>query len=317
MLIPHVVRRPWAISTETAETIRQILEGEGFTGLRRLAEFHRAARPHAISAEAAERGFELRTIALEAGPARQGGGRPSSGVVAVIPVFGVLTQRGDIVDSVQTTSTAGVAAAVQAAVGEPAVDAVLLEFDTPGGEVHGVTEAAAVLREARASKPIVAVANSSALSAGYWLFAQADEGFVTPSGEVGSIGVYGAHIDVSKQLEAEGKKVTLVYAGKYKVEGNQYAPLTDEALATLQSHVDRHFAMFEPDVAKGRKVPVDQVRSDFGQGRTVGAKQAVAAGMADEVGTIDEALRRAAVLGAERKRGAASLAAAKATLARL
>ena len=86
--------------------------------------------------------------------------------------------------------------------------------------VYGVAELADQIQSARASKPVVAIANSLAASAAYWIGCAAGEFYVTPGGEVGSIGVWQAHFDYSQAIASEGVKPTLISAGKYKVEGN-------------------------------------------------------------------------------------------------
>jgi ClpP class serine protease len=139
---------------------------------------------------------------------------------------------------------------------------------------------------------MVAVANTMAASAGYWLACAPGELVVTPSGAVGSIGVWGAHEDISAAMEKEGVKVTLVSAGKYKVEGNPYEPLSDEAKAALQADVDNFYSMFVKAVAKNRGVSQDSVANGYGQGRMVMASLAVKQGMADSVATLDQTLAR-------------------------
>lgn len=292
MLIHHVVGRPWAVTPEIAEQVRAILQAEGFAGLRQLSEFHKELKAHA----------QARTIAT--------GGNRGGGGVLVIPVFGFLTHRGGVVESAPTTSTAALAEATRAAAADPKIDAIVHEHDSPGGEVYGVTEAAAAIREARRFKPVVSAINTHSGSADYWLASQADEVIITPSGELGSIGVYGAHEDKSEELKAQGRKITLVSAGKYKVERAPFGPLSTEAVAAMQADVDRYYGQFVSDVAKARRVSVDAVRNGFGEGRMVGAKAAVEQGMATAVGTIDDAIRRAAQLGAEKRRGMSALAAA-------
>ena len=81
-------------------------------------------------------------------------------------------------------------------------------------------------------------------------------------------------------------------AGKYKVEGNPFEPLSDEARAAIQASVDAFYDMFIAAVARNRAVDEDVVRNGFGQGRTVLADQAVREGMADRVGTLDDTLAR-------------------------
>lgn len=275
----RVLGRPWAIRGEIADHVQRLLRARGFGGLRELAQLRAdvVGRPDIEAA--------------------RGGGRTGGGAVAVIPAIGVLTQRGGVIDCMETRSTAQLVAEVRAMVAEPTVDGIVLEFDSPGGEVFGVPEAAAAIRDLAAVKPIVAHANSVAASAAYWLASACSELWVTPSGEVGSIGVYCAHVDESKALEAEGIVVTLISAGKYKVEGNPLEPLGDEARAAMQLPVDLFYSMFTRDVAKGRGVSPKKVQGGFGEGRMVAAAAAVEQGMADKVGTLEDAIRRASSLG--------------------
>lgn len=183
---------------------------------------------------------------------------------------------------------------LRAAVADESVGGIVLDIDSPGGSTDQVTETAAEIRAARQIKPVVAVANSKAASAAYWLAAQADELVVTPSGQVGSIGVYGVHQDLTGALANEGITATLISAGKYKTEGNPLEPLTDEAREAFQALVNDVYGMFVADVAKGRGVTAASVRDGFGQGRMVTAKSAVTDGMADRVDTLDNVIARMA-----------------------
>jgi signal peptide peptidase SppA len=225
----------------------------------------------------------------------------ASGDVVVIPVLGTITQRSPWYGS----STEFLANALRAALADGS-RAIVLEVDSPGGEVYGVDELASLIRAARATKPIVAVSNALTASAAYYLAAQADELLVTPSGEVGSIGVYGGHEDWSGALDQMGIVITLISAGEGKTDGNPFEALSDEARADMQAAVDRYYGMFASAVAKGRKVSVETVRSSW-KAKVYGAKEAVAIGMADAVGTLDDAIRRAAALSTERRAVAASV----------
>jgi hypothetical protein len=93
-----------------------------------------------------------------------------------------------------------------------------------------------------------------------------------PSADVGSIGVYAAHVDASAAARRRGLKYTLISAGKFKVEGNPFEPLSDEARAAMQASVDEFYAMFTSDVAKNRDVSVKDVRNGYGEGRVLTAK---------------------------------------------
>lgn len=222
--------------------------------------------------------------------------RPSArraGAVAVLPVFGALYPRANMMAEVSGgTSMQVFNAAFAEAVANPEVKAIVLDIDSPGGAVTGIPETVAHIMAAREDKYIVAVANNMAASAAYWLGSAANEFYVTPSGEVGSIGVLTMHQDFSKQLEEAGVKSTIIRAGKYKADRNPYEPLSDETKQSIQAAVDEYYNMFISAVAKGRGVPAATVRAGFGEGRMVLAKQAVAENMVDGIATLEEVLAK-------------------------
>ncbi len=226
---------------------------------------------------------------------RQASSGMSSGGIAVLPLYGVVTQRGNMVEDVSgpgSVSTQQFASALRQALADDTVSQILIDIDSPGGSVYGVAELADEIISARSQKPVVALANSLAASAAYWIGCAASELYVTPGGEVGSIGVWQAHFDYSQALAAEGVAPTLISAGKYKVEGNPYAPLDEEAQGFMQSRVDDYYAAFTKGVARGRGVPIAQVRDGMGQGRVLGADAALAQNMVDGVATFDDVVRK-------------------------
>lgn len=217
--------------------------------------------------------------------------RRSSGAVAVIPVTGMITQRPTLFSALfGGTSTVALADAVEAAVADTAVASIVLAFDSPGGTVTGVTEASARIRAARGAKPIIAIADPQAASAAYWLASAADSIYITPSGMAGSIGVYTEHVDESAALEALGVRVTTIKYGARKAEGASHEPLSEDALAAIQADVDYYGRMFESDVAKGRGVRVAKVQRDYGQGASLTADAALAAGLVDGIMSLDEVI---------------------------
>jgi signal peptide peptidase SppA len=142
-------------------------------------------------------------------------------------------------------------------------------------------------------------------SAAYWIGSAASEVVATPSAMVGSVGVVVVHMDESKALEMLGVKPTFITAGKYKAEGDPAQPLTDAARERLQEMVDQYYAAFVGGVARGRGVPVAEVRTSYGQGRLLTAREGLAAGMVDRIATLDETLGR--VLTGKRGQGARAL----------
>lgn len=217
------------------------------------------------------------------------------GGVAVIGLRGILEHRAEQVNDISGpggTSMQGFLSRFRDAVTNDSIGAVVIDADTPGGSVDGVPEAAAEIFGARGSKPIVAVANTLAASAGYWLASQADEFVVSPSGKVGSIGVFTAHSDLTEKMAMRGEKVTLVHAGRHKVEGNPFEPLGDEARDHLQGVVNSYYDEFVDAVARGRGVKVGAVTGGFGEGRVVKAGDALKEGMVDRVDTLENVIGR-------------------------
>lgn len=217
----------------------------------------------------------------------------SSGGIATIPITGVITQHRSIYSMLGFgTSTTEVTQALRAALDDDSVTAIVLDVDSPGGSVYGVEELAREIYASRAVKRIVAVASGMAASAAYWLASNASEFYASPSSEVGSIGVVQSHSDVSEMLKQQGVHVTLISAGKHKVEGNPFEPLGKEAQDFLQTRTNEYYASFTRSVARGRNVSVEKVRTSFGQGRLLGAAAGRAAGMIDGIMTMDQVVRQ-------------------------
>lgn len=235
-------------------------------------------------------------------------GRKSVGDIAVMKVSGFISQKPTIWSELfGGTSTEEIASAVRAAMAEPSIGAVVLDVDSPGGAVFGLTEAAAVLRSVRGSKPLIAVSNSLMASAAYWLGSQADEVVASPSSITGSIGVMAVYVDHSKEIEQAGLGVEEIVSAPRKAEGSGVKPLTTDARATIQARVDRYGAMFETDVARGRGVSPAKVRARYGQGVTFTAEDAKAAGLVDRVASFEDTVGRLAAGHRPRPRLAAEM----------
>lgn len=217
----------------------------------------------------------------------------AGGAVAVIPLTGVITPRGSFLSMLFGGAPGGLMdfrEQFATAVASPDVGAIVLDVDSPGGLIDLVPETAAEILAARGSKPIVAVANTMAASAAYWIASQADELVVTPSGDVGSVGVYMVHYDCSAMNEKLGIAATYISAGQYKTEGNPDEPLSEGASADWQQEIDTLYDMFVEGVATGRGVSADTVRSGYGEGRTLLAARALTAGMVDRVDTLENVI---------------------------
>jgi signal peptide peptidase SppA len=299
----------WAIKEETLEVMQSLLrqrsEGERWSAeeiRNRIADANAASGYVSI----ARGGARFLAADHEVGlPTGKGGGiameRPtgernfaSAGSIGLIPIVGIISHRMSMMSEV---SGAGAGASIQKltaqfrqALNEPNCKAIVFDCDSPGGSVDGVMELASEIYNARSQKPITAVVNSTCCSAAYWLASSAQQIICTPSGQAGSIGVYMTHEDISEALKREGIKVSIIKAGKYKIEGNSSEPLQDEARAALQSKVDDYYGFFVRAVAQNRGTSQTAVRGGYGQGRSVLAADAVKQGLVDGVGTLDEVL---------------------------
>lgn len=265
----------WAIRPETLLSVRSI---EGIGRLRSL-----------IGNAAAQM-----DDTPEGTSAAKGRGRPAAinGDVMVIPLQGVLTPNVSFLALLFGIESGlnSFRRQLRNAAGDSDIGAIVLDIDSPGGVVDLIPEVAGEIKAVAAKKPVVAVANTLAASAAYWLASQASEVIVTPSGEVGSIGVYMEHRDISAALDMVGIKPTLISAGKYKIEGNPYEPLDTEAVKAIEASVQDYYDMFVKDVASGRNASVSEVKSGYGEGRVLTAKRAVSAGLADRVDTLDNVI---------------------------
>ena len=210
--------------------------------------------------------------------------------VGIVPIVGELVNRGAYVGaSSGLVSYEGVQQQLRAAAGDPKVNALLLDLQSPGGEAVGAMETAAAVRAIAATMPVVAVVNGMAASAAYAIASGASEIWTVPTGISGSIGVVMLHVDQSEKLAKAGVKPTLIFAGDHKVDGHSLGPLPDGVQADMQAKVDQFYGLFVDAVAAGRPgMDADAIRAT--QARTFIGQAAVDVGLADHVGTFDDAL---------------------------
>lgn len=205
---------------------------------------------------------------------------------AVVPVLGPIFPRATMINSsAGGTALDAVMRDFRVAQASPAVDRVLMLFDTPGGVVSGLGEAAEAIRAAQ--KPVTAFVTGIAASAGYWLASQASEFVLEPAASVGSIGVV-ASVRRQEAASSDGSRTyEVVSSGAPRKRPD---PSTEDGRAAIQEEVDAIEDVFVADVAAGRRKPVEYVRNRFGQGGMVPAARAIEVGMADRVGTLEATL---------------------------
>lgn len=233
--------------------------------------------------------------------------------IAILPLVGSFVHRGTAFDALSgLTSYGAIGAMLDAALEDYRVHGIVLDVDSPGGEGAGVIELAERINAASKRKPVYAVANEHAFSAAYWLASAAERLVVPRSGMVGSVGVVMMHVDQSRMNEKRGIEVTHIHAGARKVDFSPHAPLSDRARGTAQAAVDRLYEQFVDAVATHRDIDAQVVRDT--EAGLLNADEALELGMADDVGTLSDAVE---MLRSDRRGGSAYGRRSKAPIERI
>nr|WP_315400116.1 S49 family peptidase [uncultured Duganella sp.] len=216
------------------------------------------------------------------------GGYDVVGGVAIIQVCGTLVQKlGTLRPYSGMTGYDGIRQNFLQALIDPDVKAIMLDIDSPGGEVSGCFDLVDTIYKSRGTKPIWSVLNESAYSAGYAIASAADRICVPRTGGVGSIGVIWMHMDWSKALTDAGFKVTFITFGESKADGHPEVPLSGEALERFQNDINTMGELFVSTAARNRNISAKVIRDT--QARTYMGTAGVSIGLADEVLSPDAA----------------------------
>lgn len=247
---------PWAIQPESLQQIIDIASGLG--------------NPEAVAAKLGRPLSNTHAVTVRDG-------------VAVLPVVGPIFHRANLFTEISgATSVEIMARDFQRALDDPTVNAIVLDVDSPGGQADGVSELADMIRAGTAQKHVVAYVSAMGASGGYWLASAASEVVINKTAMVGSIGVV-----MGMRAGSDKGRIEIVSSN---APNKRIDPTTDTGRAQVQALVDRLEQEFVGAVATYRGVTVDTVLSDFGQGGMLIGSDAVAAGMADRVGTLESVI---------------------------
>jgi signal peptide peptidase SppA len=268
MPLPHLATRvfdtPLLIAPQKLEVILAVLAPR--LGL----EAHVAAA--ATSERAARKAYEV-----------------TSDGIAVIPIEGTLVHKSYGLDALSgLRSYSDLQEEIEDAAIDPAIKGILLDIDSPGGEVAGVFDLADTIYSARTAKPVFAVANSDAFSAAYLLASSAELIYAGRTSGLGSIGVIVTHLDVSESDQKRGYKYTVVHAGARKADFNPHAPLSEEARAVMEAEVERTYDLLVATVARNRGLAEAAIRQT--EAGLYFGNDAVKVRLADHMGTRQVAL---------------------------
>lgn len=266
--------------------------GEVFANLSDAVHFARSPGGTACACEA------MGTGEIDPGESQLAGDkaiRPIKNRIGIIGIHGPIEQRtSSAIMKMGGTSTDFISAALNNLLADNAIGAIVLHIDSPGGSSFGIEETAAKIRDVAGKKPCYAIWDSICASGALWLGSAASQMFSTPGGLGGSVGVFRMHVDESKALENEGIKITTVSAGKYKTELHPTGPISEDALASMQSQVDAIYDKFVSGLAEYRNTSKATVRESYGQGRTMSADDALRVGLLDRIMTFENLLSKLA-----------------------
>lgn len=267
MTLIELLQSPWAILPSSLEMIQAIYTR------------HLAGEPVDIDAIEARLGRPLANDQQEY-QMREGG-------VAVLALSGAISPKANLFIRVSGGASAQVfAQQVDSMAADPRVRSVVIDMDSPGGNVLGLPAAASALARLAADKPTVTVCTGHMCSGGYWIGSGANRIFISGQTDVvGSIGVLATH--TYNPRAAGGPQTTEVTAGRYKRIASDTAPLSKEGRAYLQAQVDEIYRVFVDTVATNRRATADQVLEHMADGRIFIGQQAIDAGLADGIATVD------------------------------
>lgn len=277
MSYPRIAQKlygePWAI-TESA-----------MQGMQAVFEEH--LKGNTSSMVFAQTRFNSAALALD--PPRNASSRVyRRGKLAYVPVSGIIGKGLSVMEQMcGGYSIDQLGRDVAEASADPGVTRVLFDFDTPGGQISGVPEAARLI--AACSKETFGFTGAQCGSAGYWLMSQCTNLYCTESAMAGSIGVYMAHYDKTEMLAKQGIKLTLIKSGKYKAAGIPGNPLTEDDVKMLQAQADMIYDSFTSMISSKRP----QVKSETMQGQGFIGKQCLDAKLVDALVTsLDDLVAR-------------------------
>lgn len=280
-MIENLISKTWALEprfheVQAAFLLNRINQGSSFSELAEKWEHQRAKSRHLPELFAGEPGSNDSSSQTN-----------STQGVAVIRIIGSMTRYGDLC----SYGSEDIASWILEANTRPEISAIVLQINSPGGEVDGTEMLANVVKYSK--KPIVAHVAGMAASAGYWVASQASEIMMESrtTSEVGSIGVLAVHVDSSAFLEKEGHKVTIIRAdgSEDKALFNSIEPLNEDVLAIAKTHLNVSRKAFIASVKSARK----NISEDVFSGKMFFGSEALKLGMADSIGYLGDAVSRA------------------------
>lgn len=202
--------------------------------------------------------------------------------IAVIPVTGTLVHKlGSIQPYSGMTGYDGLIYCITDAVNDPEITGIMLDIDSPGGEVAGCFDCSDMIFKLGQLKPIASLCYDMNCSAAQAIASATSRRYITQNGRAGSIGVLMAHSSHEKALDEIGINVTLIHSGKYKVDGNPYEDLSAEVLSRFQQETDNLRQLFATKVSLYTGLSLQAVLDT--EAKIYRGQESIDVGLSDEV----------------------------------
>jgi len=221
--------------------------------------------------------------------------RPAAGKIVVIPLSGTITTGDSSLFSSSTITPGLVREYLTKAEKDPAVKAIVLRIESPGGEIEPCQEILLEIERVKETKPIVVSMGGTVASGGYYISTPANKIVALPATQTGSIGVISQLINVEGLLEKLGIQIETFKGGKYKDMYWGFRELMPEEEEIMQEMIDEYYEQFIDVVAEGRGLSKEDVR-DLATGQLYSGAKAKELGLVDELGDLDTAINLAAEL---------------------
>lgn len=202
------------------------------------------------------------------------------------PGVGLVEVKGMILDSRETVRQ------LRYFLKKDTIKAVVLRVDSPGGVVAPSQEISDEVRKFALKKKIVVSMGSLAASGGYYISAPATLIYANPGTITASIGVILKLSNIEALMDKIGIKSYTLKTGKYKDSGSPLRKFSADDRAMLQAVIDNTHEQFIQAVARGRKLPVEDIRK-IADGRILSGEQALGLKLVDRLGTLQDAIEEA------------------------
>ena len=241
----------------------------------------------AVAGAIGESGAALKTTSAEYTTEFVSGNEDAENRIAVIDVKGTIASEGEAFGEVIANSRQ-IVKLIRAAKDDANVKAIIVDLDTPGGEVTASDE---IYHELKlCGKPVVAMMNTMAASGGYYVACGANKIIANKFTMTGSIGVIISTVDVSGLLDWAKVKPEFYTSGKMKTMLNPAKPTTEEEAKVVQALVMDAYKEFAGIVAEARNIPLEKItQGELGDGRVFDGEQALANGLVDQIGYFSAA----------------------------